>query len=191
VNPAEALEVLERRGAVRNGHFKLSSGRHSDIFVQKFRVFEDAKLTQAFGDAIAARFHGDFDCVASPAIGAIVLGFAVALSAQKRFLFAERTDDRLEFRRGFEVAPRERTLIVEDVVTTGGSAREVVDLVRAAGGEPVGIGALIDRADPARGELGVQLDALVRLEVDSWAPEDCPLCSSGAPVEDPGSRRLG
>jgi orotate phosphoribosyltransferase len=189
VNPAEVLEVLERRGAVRRGHFVLSSGRHSDVFVQKFRVLEDAKLTQAFGEAIAARFPDDYDSVASPAIGAIVLGFAVALAAQKRFLFAEREGDHLAFRRGFTIGPHERALVVEDVITTGGSAREVVDLVRSSGGEAVGIGALIDRKDSARGELGARLEALARLDVGSWAPEDCPLCESGAAVEDPGSRR--
>ena len=183
--------MLERRGALRRGHFKLSSGRHSDVFVQKFRVLEDPKLTQAFGTAIAERFHGDFDCVASPAVGAIVLGFSVALAAQKRMIFAERLGDTLAFRRGFQIHPRERTVVVEDVVTTGGSAQAVAELVRMSGGEPIGIGALIDRADPARADLGVRLEALAKLDVSSWDAESCPLCESGAPIEDPGSRRLG
>jgi orotate phosphoribosyltransferase len=182
--------VLERRGALRRGHFMLSSGRHSDVFVQKFRVLEDPKLTQAFGTAIADRFKGGFDCVASPAVGAIVLGFAVALAAQKRMIFAERLGDTLEFRRGFQIHPRERTVVVEDVVTTGASARAVVDLVKQSGGDPVGIGALIERKDPARADLGTRLEALAKLDVASWDPESCPLCKSGAPIEDPGSRRL-
>ena len=175
---------------MRRGHFKLSSGRHSDAFVQKFRVLEDPKLTQAFGTAIADRFHGDFDCVASPAVGAIVLGFSVALAAQKRMIFAERLGDTLAFRRGFEIHPRERTVIVEDVVTTGGSARAVVELVKASGGDPIGVGALIDRNDPARADLGVRLETLAKLDIASWDPAGCPLCKSGAPIEDPGSRRL-
>lgn len=158
--------------------------------MQKFRVLEDPKLTQAFGDAIAERFRGEFDCVASPAVGAIVLGFAVALAAQKRMIFAERLGDTMEFRRGFEIRPRERTVVVEDVVTTGASARAVVDLVRMSGGEPVGVGALIDREDPARADLGTRLEALARLNIPSWDPKSCPLCESGAPIEDPGSRRL-
>ena len=169
----------------------MSSGRHSDVFVQKFRVLEDPKLTQAFGEAIADRFRGDFDCVASPAVGAIVLGFSVALAAQKRLIFAERLGDTMEFRRGFVVRARERILVVEDIVTTGGSARAVVDLVRMSGGEPVGIGALIDRNDPARAELGTRLEALAKLDVASWDPEQCPKCASEVPIEDPGSRRLG
>jgi orotate phosphoribosyltransferase len=128
--------------------------------------------------------------VASPAVGAIVLGFAVALAAEKRMIFAERADGLLTFRRGFDVEPHERVLVVEDVITTGGSAREVVQLVRAAGGMPIGIGALIDRADPARADLGVKLETLVRLKTESWDAEACPLCERDEPFSDPGSRRL-
>ncbi|MDQ3955429.1 MAG: orotate phosphoribosyltransferase, partial [Actinomycetota bacterium] len=99
MNPVEILEVLERRGAVLRGHFQLSSGRHSDVFVQKFRVFEDPRLTQRFGESIAQLYGGDFDVVASPALGAIVLGFSTALAADKRSIFAERVSGELAFRR--------------------------------------------------------------------------------------------
>jgi len=191
MNPAEVLEVLERRKAVMRGHFRLSSGRHSDVFVQKFRVFEHPRLTQTLGEAIADRFDRDFEVVASPAVGAIVLGFATALAADARMVFAERVDNDLEFRRGFELASRERVLVVEDVITTGGSARDVVGLVRSAGATPIGVGALIDRGDPARRvNYGVALEALLKLEVTSWGPEECPLCADGVPLDDPGSRRL-
>jgi orotate phosphoribosyltransferase len=191
VNQAEILEVLERKGAVLRGHFKLSSGRHSDLFVQKFRVLEHPHLAERFGRDLAALFDGAFDAVASPAVGALVLGFTTALAGDARFVFAERVEDRMTFRRGFTIAPHERILVVEDVVTTGGSAREVVDAVRAAGGRPVGVGALIDRGDPARPpDLGVPLRALVTLEVDSWDPAECPQCAARAPLDDPGSRRL-
>jgi orotate phosphoribosyltransferase len=191
VNPAEVLDVLENRGAVMRGHFILSSGRHSDLFVQKFRVLEDPRLTQRFGEAIAASFPDGFDVVASPAVGAILLGFATALAADARMIFAEREQERMQFRRGFQLAPRERALVVEDVITTGGSAREVVELVRASGGEPVGIGALIDREDPARfSDLGVPLRALVSVDAPSWSASECPLCAANEPVTDPGSRRL-
>ena len=129
--------------------------------------------------------------VASPAVGAIVLGFATALAAGVRMVFAERDEGDLAFRRGFKLAPNERTLVVEDVITTGGSAREVVDLVRAAGASPIGIGALLERVDPARTpDLGAPMQALVRLEVHSWDESDCPLCAAGEPLDDPGSRRL-
>ena len=193
MNPTEILEVLEKRGAVLRGHFELSSGRHSDVFVQKFRVLEQPRLAQRFGESLADLFDKDFDVVAAPAVGAVVLGFATALAADARSIFAERVDDRLVFRRGFEIGHLERVLVVEDVVTTGGSAREVVELVKQAGGEVVGVGALLDRADPARNEaaaLGAPLRSLVQLKVDSWDAGECPLCASNEPLQDPGSRRL-
>lgn len=191
MNPNEILEVMERRGAVMRGHFVLSSGRHSDLFVQKFRVLEDPRLAQRFGESIAALFDNDFDVVASPAVGAVVLGFSAALAGDARFIFAERAGGDLAFRRGFHIAPHEDVLVVEDVITTGGSAKEVVELVRRAGGNVVGVGSLIDRGDPAKPpDLGVGVRALLKLAVDSWAPDDCPLCRSGEPIEDPGSRRL-
>jgi orotate phosphoribosyltransferase len=191
VNPAELRDVLEHRGAVMRGHFILSSGRHSDVFVQKFRVLEDPRLTQRFGEAIAGTFPDGFDVVVSPAVGAILLGFATAMAAGTRMIFAEREQGIMQFRRGFRLAPRERALVVEDVITTGGSAREVVELVRASGGEPVGIGALIEREDPARfSDLGVPLRALVSVDAPSWSARECPLCTANEPVTDPGSRRL-
>lgn len=194
MNPGEIREVLERRGAVMHGHFELSSGRHSNVFVQKFRVLEQPRLAQRFGESLADLFGKEFDVVAAPAVGAVVLGFTTALAADARSVFAERVDDKLSFRRGFEISPRERVLVVEDIVTTGGSAKEVVDLVKAAGGRVVGVGALLDRADASRPpdemSLGAPLKALVKLEVDSWDASECPLCASNEPLEDPGSRRL-
>ena len=186
------LEVLEERGAILRGHFKLSSGRHSNLFVQKFRVLEHPRLAQRFGEAIGRSFSEDFDVVASPAVGAVVLGFSTALASGARFVFAERVDGELQFRRGFEVGPRERVLIVEDVITTGASVRAIADLVRQIAGELVGVGALIDRGDRARlTDLGVPLRSLARLQVDSWDETQCPLCAEGAELADPGSRRLG
>ena len=190
MNESEILEVLEKKGAILRGHFRLSSGRHSDVFVQKFRILEHPRLAQRFGEEIAKHFAGSFDAVASPAVGAIVLGFATALAANVRMLFAEREEGEMQFRRGFELTPHERTLVVEDVITTGGSAREVLDLVRGSGAVPIGIGALIDRGDPARAELGAPLHALVRLDVASWSEDECPLCAAGQEFDDPGSRRL-
>ena len=183
--------LLAETGALLTGHFRLSSGRHSDVFVQKFRLLENPAPTQRCAQALAARFDDGFDVVASPAVGALVLGWATALAAGTRSVFAERVDGRMVFRRGFRLEPGERVVVVEDVVTTGGSAREVVDLVRAAGAVPVGVGALVDRSDPAAPPpVGAPLRALVRLEATSWDPASCPGCRSGAPLEDPGSRRL-
>ena len=192
MNPTEIMQVLEQKGAVLHGHFVLSSGRHSDLFVQKFRVLEHPRLAQRFGESIAELFDGSFDLVACPAVGAVVLGFTTALAGSARMIFAERADGAMAFRRGFEVAPHEKVLVVEDVVTTGGSAREVVDLARGGGGTVVGVGALIDRSDAEDPpDLTVPLRALLEVPATSWSPDECPLCSRGEPLSDPGSRRLG
>jgi orotate phosphoribosyltransferase len=192
LNEAEILEALEHRGAVMRGHFRLSSGRHSDVFVQKFRVFEDPLLTRRLGEEMAQLYAEDpFDTVASPAVGAIVLGFSVALAGAARMIFSERENDRMTFRRGFRLEAGERVLVVEDVVTTGASAKEVVDLVRRAGAEPVGAAILLDRSDPScPPELGTPLRSLVRLDAPSFAEGECPLCLEGVELEEPGSRRL-
>lgn len=191
MNPTEVLSVLEEHGAILRGHFALSSGRHSDLFIQKFRVLEHPRLAQSFGAAIGDLFDNDFSTVASPAVGAVVLGFSTALAAGARFIFAERVDDVMQFRRGFAIGSRERVLVVEDVITTGGSAAEVVAAARAAGADVIGVGALIDRGDPARpSDIGAPLRALVQLQVRSWDPETCPLCAADEDLIDPGSRRL-
>jgi orotate phosphoribosyltransferase len=191
VNPVEVMEVLERHGAVMTGHFRLASGRHSDVYVQKFRVLEHPRLAQRFGESIAQLFDGSFEVVACPAVGAIVLGFAVALAGDVRLVIAERAEGKMTFRRGFRLHPHEKVLVVEDVVTTGGSAAEVIELTRKAGAEPIGLGALIDRPDRARPpSLGVPLRALVTVDVSSWDPGECPLCEADEPIQEPGSHHL-
>lgn len=192
MNPAEVVAVLEDKGAILRGHFRLSSGKHSDVFVQKFRVLEHPRLAQRLGEEIAGAFGDGFDVVASPAVGAIILGFTVALAADARVVFAERVGESMEFRRGFVLGPREPTVIVEDVVTTGGSALEVVELVRSSGGHVVGVGALIDRTDQdAPPRFGAPFRALCRVDAAAWDPDGCPLCAGGRSIDDPGSRRLG
>jgi orotate phosphoribosyltransferase len=191
VNEPDLLGSLRTRGAVMTGHFRLSSGRHSDTFVQKFRLFEDPRLTARAGEMLAAKFPEGFDVVAAPAVGAVVFGFATALATGARSIFSERIDGQMSFRRGFAIAPREKVLIVEDVITTGGSAGEVVALVARSGGSVVGVGALVDRVDASRPPLAVPLRALISLEVMSWVAESCPLCAEGVPLDDPGSRRVG
>ena len=187
MTPEQVSALLEESGALLKGHFRLSSGRHSDLYVQKFRVFERPAATRALGVALADLF-GDFAAVASPALGAVVLGFSVALARGARSVFAERVDGELKLRRGFTLGPGERVLVVEDVVTTGGSAREVVELAQKWGAEVLGVGALLDRSEEEIG-LGVPLKSLLRLEARSWEAAACPLCAAEAPLEDPGSRR--
>ena len=180
------LALLEKRGAVRRGHFVLSSGKHSDVYVEKARVFEDAALTARLGEAIAA-WNRELGAVVSPAVGALPLGFAVALAANARFLYAEREDGRLTFRRGFALGRDEPTLVVEDVVTTGASAAEVYGLVVGSGARPLGVAALVDRSG---GDLSFPLRALAAVGAEAFDPSACPRCASGEPTESPGSRRL-
>jgi orotate phosphoribosyltransferase len=186
VTPEEAAALLEEAGAMLTGHFLLSSGRHSDRYVEKARVLERPKLVTAFARQMAS-WYPEIDVVVSPAVGALVLGFAVALAANARFLFAERTEGQLMLRRGFAFRSGERTLVVEDVVTTGGSAREVHHLVARSEATPLGVAALVDRSQtPPQ----FPFRSVVRVEAVSWTPEECPLCRRGIPLESPGSRHI-
>jgi orotate phosphoribosyltransferase len=185
----EVLDALEQAEAILTGHFRLTSGRHSDRYVQCARVLEDPALVTRLAKAIAKRVgERQIDLVAAPAVGGIIIGFAVAQALGVKFIFSEREGGAMTFRRGFEVPEGARVLVVEDVVTTGGSLAEVVDLVRAAGGLPVAVAALIDRGGPKA--FDVELFPLLRLQVESWEPTECGLCAAEVPLYAPGSRSL-
>lgn len=188
---AQVLEALHTVHAVRSGHFVLTSGRHSDSYVQCARVLEDPALTTSLAQTAVDRLPQglDIDLVAAPAVGGLIIGFAVAQALGVRFIFSERADGLMVFRRSFEVHPGQRVLVVEDVVTTGGSVAEVIELVESAGGEVVGVVSLIDRGGDK--SFSAAYWPILRLEVESWDPADCGLCSSGVAVDSPGSRRLG
>jgi orotate phosphoribosyltransferase len=186
VNESDALTLLAEHHALLRGHFLLSSGKHSDAYVEKSRLFERPEVVARLAGEIASWYQG-VEAVVSPAVGAVPLGFAVAQAAGARFLYAEREGGRLVFRRGFTLAPGERTLVVEDVVTTGGSAAEVYELVRASGAEPLGVAAVVDRSTA---EPPFPFRSVVRLEFAVHDPERCPLCADGVPLEAPGSRHV-
>ncbi len=169
------------------GHFLLSSGRHSDRYVEKARALERPDAVMALGAEMAS-WYPDIQAVVAPAVGAIALGFAVAFHAKARFLFAERVDEEMALRRGFTLRRGERTLVVEDVITTGASAGEVYDLVERWGAQALGVAALVDRS---QSPPPFPLRAVLRVEAASWSPDDCPLCREGQPVSAPGSRHLG
>lgn len=194
MNDAEVLQAFKDAGAILSGHFQLTSGRHSDTYVQCARVLEDPALTTRFAEELARRVQETFgersiDLVASPAVGGIIIGFAVAQALGVKFIFSERENGKMTFRRAFDVPEKARVLLVEDVVTTGGSVAEVADLVTAAGGESVAVASLIDRGGPKAFDL--PLIPLLRLEVESWEAPECCLCESEVPLYSPGSRRLG
>jgi orotate phosphoribosyltransferase len=186
VNEAEVLELLANNGALLKGHFLLSSGKHSDTYVEKARLFERPDVVGRLAAEIASWYEA-VQAVVSPAVGAIPLGFAVAQQTSSRFLYAEREGGHLAFRRGFRLDPGERTLVVEDVITTGGSAAEVYDLVRSSGAAALGVAAVVDRSV---GALGFPFRALVRLDFAVHDAEHCPLCARGVPLRSPGSRHV-
>jgi len=186
----QILTALKDADAIRTGHFVLTSGRHSGTYVQCARVLEDPALTTMLAKTAVERLPEglNIDLVAAPAVGGLVIGFAVAQALGVKFIFSEREEGRMVFRRAFEVPAKARVLVVEDVVTTGGSVAEVIELVEAAGGEVVGVVSLIDRGGAKK--FTAEFWPLLTLEVESWGPESCSLCADGVPVYSPGSRRL-
>ncbi len=185
----EVLSALEDAHAILTGHFRLTSGRHSDRYVQCARVLEDPTPVTRLARAIVERLgERRVDLVAAPAVGGIIIGFAVAQALGVKFIFSEREGGEMTFRRGFEVPAGARVLVVEDVVTTGGSVAEVLGLVRAAGGDPVAVTALIDRGGPK--SFDAEFLPLLRLQVESWEPGSCGLCAADVPLDAPGSRAL-
>ncbi|GIX47902.1 MAG: orotate phosphoribosyltransferase [Candidatus Tectimicrobiota bacterium] len=186
---AQVLHLLRTTGALLEGHFLLSSGLHSDRYVQCARLLQYPPHAEALGRWLAARFAGAaVRAVVSPALGGILIGHEVARALGARALFGEREAGVMTLRRGLELQPGERVLVVEDVITTGGSVREVLALVARHGGEAVGVGAILDRSG-GQVRFAVPLHALATLEVPVYSPQDCPLCRQGRPLSKPGSRQ--
>jgi orotate phosphoribosyltransferase len=189
MNREEVVERFRRTGALLEGHFVLTSGLHSTQYLQCALVLQHPAEAEAFGRAIAEQFGaGGVETVAAPAIGGIVIGWEVARALGVRSIWTEREEGRMTLRRGFTVRPGERVLVVEDVITTGGSTRETCDALRAAGALVVGAASIIDRSG-GRSDVGVPRVALATLEVPAVSPADCALCAAGVPAVKPGSRK--
>jgi orotate phosphoribosyltransferase len=191
IDDAMALAALKDAQAILSGHFQLTSGRHSDTYIQCARVLEDPTLTNALAREIVARLPEDVqvDLVASPAVGGILFGFAVATALDRHLIFSERVEGKMRFRRSFEVPAGARVLVAEDVVTTGSSVKEVCDLVEAAGGIVVGVVSIIDRGGERMFEQPFY--PLLELPTPSWDADRCELCAKGVKIYAPGSRNLG
>jgi orotate phosphoribosyltransferase len=185
---AEVVALLQRHGALQQGHFLLSSGMHSSHYVQCALLLQYPELTARICAALAEPFRGvGVQVVVGPAVGAVVLAYETARQLGARALWAERSEGKLTLRRSFRVEPGERVLVVEDVVTTGGSAREVALLAEEAGASVVGVAAVVDRSAGNHG-LRWRFEPLARLEVEAYLPPLCPLCREGLPLVKPGSR---
>jgi orotate phosphoribosyltransferase len=188
MSPEHVIERFRRSGALLEGHFRLTSGLHSPGYLQCALVLQHPADAEAFGTAIAQRVRQlGVQAVLSPALGGIVIGQEVGRALGVRALFAERQDGALTLRRGFVLSPGERVLIVEDVVTTGGSTRETIEVARAAGATVVGAASIIDRSGGQQ-SLDVPYVALATVPLATYPPDACPLCQTGSPVVKPGSR---
>jgi len=187
--PREVEQIFRDAGAFREGHFVLSSGRHSARYLEKFQVLQWPVRTTALSADIA-QWSRDLGptTIAGPTTGGIILAHEVARQMELRAVYAERKESGRgrEFRRGFELRPDERVLVVDDIMTTGGSVQETIDAVRSAGAQVVGAAVLVDRSGGAA-SLGVPLHALWTLDIPSYEPDDCPQCADGVPLTKPGT----
>ena len=187
------LELFRSTGAYLQGHFRLTSGLHSAEYLQCALVLQHPAAAERLGRLLAQELRalapGKIDLVASPALGGLIIGHEVARALGTRFVFTERdaATARMMLRRGFTVAPGETAVVVEDVITTGGSTADVIDVLRAAGARVVAAGSIVDRSG-GRADVGVPRVALATLQVAAHHMEECPLCARGIPLAKPGSR---
>jgi orotate phosphoribosyltransferase len=185
----EVIERFRRTGALLEGHFVLSSGLHSTNYLQCALLLQHPTEATRFGSAIADLFRDQrIETVAAPAIGGLIIGYEVARALGARFIWTEREAGRMTLRRGFTVRPGESVLVVEDVVTTGGSTRETVEALTEAGARVVGAASIIDRSD-GRADVGIPRVALATLNVPAIAPAACDACARGEEAVKPGSRK--
>lgn len=189
------LELFRSSTAMLEGHFELSSGMHSDRYFQCALLLEEPRRAEALAQALAEKLRARalaFDVVIGPALGAVTWAYEMARALGARGLFAERQNDVMCLRRGFVVQPKDRVLVVEDVITTGGSAREVIEVLRALGNQPLAVGGIVNRSGGNPFEKdGLPLFALADVEVKQWKPAECPLCKAGGRAVKPGSRAAG
>jgi len=193
VTEQEMLDMYEDAGALLNGHFVLSSGRHSARYLQSALVLmHPAHATALAAELIKGIQADDYDMVVSPAIGGLVIGQEVARQLNKPFIFTERKEGEMQMRRGFSIPNGSRMLVVEDVITTGGSVRECIEVVRDYGGQPVTVLAVVDRAPQQQGRFDIPHQTVIALDVETFDDNACPMCKEGVlPAVKPGSRGNG
>ena len=191
---SDILGLFDRTGAYLRGHFRLTSGLHSPEYLQCALVLQHPRHAEELGSMLARKLEQSnpsvpIETVVAPAIGGLIIGHEVARALGARFLFTERdAAGKMTLRRGFEVKPDETAVVIEDVITTGGSSREVCEILRARGANVLGAGSIIDRSS-GEADLGVPRVALESMRVQAYPETDCPLCRDGVPIEKPGSRK--
>lgn len=187
---SEILNIFKKSGALLTGHFLLTSGRHSANYFQCAKVLQYPEYTEMLCKLIADKFKTvEIDTVIAPAIGGLVVGQEVARQLNKRFIFAEREDKKLTLRRGFTLDENEKVLVCEDVVTTGGSVFETIEIVKSKSAKVVGVGFIVDRSN-GKINFGFPQFSALKMEVVSYLPDECPLCREDIELVKPGSRKV-
>jgi len=192
INKEEIMRKFEESGAIQKGHFKLTSGVHSDAYIQCAQIMQYPEFIHNLCSELGKKFKGNnIDVIIGPAMGAIIMShvMAMVLGPWVRAIFTERENGKMTLRRSFKINKGEKVLVVEDITTTGSSVREVIDIVKSRQAEVVGVGALIDRSG-GKVDFGVRYEKLVTIKMNTYEPEDCPLCKNKIPITKPGSRGL-
>ena len=192
IKTEEVMKKFEQAGAIQKGHFKLTSGVHSDIYIQCAQVMQHPEFMYNLCSELGKKFRGDdIDIIVGPAIGGIIMAHVMArvLGPWVRAIFTERENGKMTLRRSFEIKEGEKVLVVEDVTTTGSSVREVIDIVNSRQGKVVGVGVLIDRSG-GKVDFRIKTEKLLTVDIKTYLPEECPLCKKGIPAVKPGSREL-
>ena len=186
----KVLDILKEANVLMEGHFLLTSGRHSDKYLQCARIFQYTKYSEELCKMLAEKYkNSEIDVVIGPAIGAIQMAYEVSRHLGVKNIFAERQDGIMTLRRGFNIEKDQKVLIVEDVITTGGSVKEVIEVVKNHGGNVIGVGVIVDRSG-GNADFGTRLESVISIDVQSYTSEECPLCKQNIPVVKPGSRSV-
>jgi len=192
IKTEEVMKKFEQAGAIQKGHFKLTSGVHSDTYIQCAQVMQHPEFMHNLCSELGKKFRGDdIDVIVGPAIGGIIMAHVMArvLGPWVRAIFTERENGKMTLRRSFEIKEGEKVLVVEDVTTTGSSVREVIDIVNSRQGKVVGVGVLIDRSG-GKVDFRIKTEKLLTVDIKTYLPEECPLCKKGIPAVKPGSREF-
>ncbi|WP_066502890.1 orotate phosphoribosyltransferase [Abyssisolibacter fermentans] len=186
----EIINIFKEAGVLLEGHFLLTSGRHSKQYLQCAKLFQYPKYSEVISKELADKFKdAEIDVVIGPAIGGIILAYEVANQLNVKNLFAERENGQMTLRRGFSINEGDKVLVVEDVVTTGGSVKEVIDIVKEMKGEVVGVGSVVDRSSNNR-KFDEELKSVIKFEIETFSSDECPMCKENIPVVKPGSRKV-